>query len=147
MYHLCKGFWPSHYKPINRLNQHEIEIIRISSEFSFVSSLSLSNSFDLQQFDIFLFRAVFPMGNYSLLFLRPSITCICPIRRGLATLTTRDDNGRRGWFRTGWPHPDLGPFIVFNSQTCHILVDFCFYFLIFYICYFIILKLIYFKKK
>ena len=52
MYHLCKGFWPSHYKPINRPNQHEIEIIRISSEFSlFVSSLSLSNSFDLQQFD------------------------------------------------------------------------------------------------
>ena len=24
MYHLCKGFWPSHYKPINRPNQHEM---------------------------------------------------------------------------------------------------------------------------
>ena len=34
MYHLCKGFWPSHYKPINRPNQHEMEIIRFSSEFS-----------------------------------------------------------------------------------------------------------------
>ena len=47
-YHLCKGFWSSHYKPINRPNQHEIEIIIISSEFSLVSSLFLSNSFDLQ---------------------------------------------------------------------------------------------------
>ena len=48
MYHLCKGFWPSHYKPINKPNQHEMKIIRISSELSLVSSLFLSNSFDLQ---------------------------------------------------------------------------------------------------
>ena len=32
MYHLCKGFWPSHYKPINRPNL---------SEFSLNSLLSL----------------------------------------------------------------------------------------------------------
>ena len=40
MYHLCKGFWPSHYKPINRPNQHEIDIIKISSEFSLCLFLS-----------------------------------------------------------------------------------------------------------
>ena len=34
MYYLCKGFWPSHYKSINRPNQHEMDIIRISSKFS-----------------------------------------------------------------------------------------------------------------
>ena len=53
MYHLCKGFWPFHYKPINWPNQHEMEIIRISSEFSLVSSLFISNSFDLQQLLIY----------------------------------------------------------------------------------------------
>ena len=47
MYHLCKSFWPSHCKPINRPNQHEIEIIKISSEFSLISFLFLSNSFGL----------------------------------------------------------------------------------------------------
>ena len=55
MYHLCKSFWPSHYKPINRPNQHEMNIISISSEF-FLCLFLISLQF-------FLFTTIFLFYN------------------------------------------------------------------------------------